>query len=72
MERQTRTHTIYGAIDHLHLRQTTEQHTWQCQLYPRQCQQQQVPAVSFQPELRQAFLAETTTGGKAGLEHPGS
>uniref|UniRef100_A0A452VP80 SNRPN upstream reading frame n=1 Tax=Ursus maritimus TaxID=29073 RepID=A0A452VP80_URSMA len=34
-----------------------------CQLYPRRSQQQQVPVVDFQAELRQAFLAETPRGG---------
>ncbi|CAD7684552.1 unnamed protein product [Nyctereutes procyonoides] len=54
------------ARDCLHLRWTMEQHipevevqVKQCQLYPRQSQQQQVPVV----ELRQAFLAETPRGG---------
>ncbi|XP_037054151.1 SNRPN upstream reading frame protein-like [Peromyscus leucopus] len=36
----------------------------ECHLYPHsQQQQQQVPVVDFQAELRQAFLAETPRGG---------
>uniref|UniRef100_A0A8C6HI72 SNRPN upstream reading frame protein n=1 Tax=Mus spicilegus TaxID=10103 RepID=A0A8C6HI72_MUSSI len=35
----------------------------ECHLYPRRSQQQQVPVVDFQAELRQAFLAETPRGG---------
>ncbi|XP_007468394.1 PREDICTED: SNRPN upstream reading frame protein-like [Lipotes vexillifer] len=30
----------------------------ECHLYPRRCQQQQVPVVDFHAELRQVFLAE--------------
>nr|XP_055197935.1 SNRPN upstream reading frame protein-like [Nyctereutes procyonoides] len=40
-------------------RRTASLNNQECQLYPRQSQQQQVPVV----ELRQAFLAETPRGG---------
>ncbi|XP_036988620.1 SNRPN upstream reading frame protein isoform X2 [Artibeus jamaicensis] len=46
-------------------RRTASLSNQECQLYPRrsQQQQQQVPVVDFQAELRQAFLAETPRGG---------
>ncbi|XP_060223239.1 SNRPN upstream reading frame protein isoform X2 [Meriones unguiculatus] len=46
-------------------RRTASLSNQECHLYPRhlQQQQQQVPVVDFQAELRQAFLAETPRGG---------
>ncbi|XP_062051142.1 SNRPN upstream reading frame protein-like [Lepus europaeus] len=44
-------------------RRTASLSNQECQLYPRRSQQQQVPVVDFQAELRQAFLAETPRGG---------
>lgn len=67
------------ARDRLHLRRTTEQHVpevevqvkgrtaslsnHECHVYLGRSQQQQVPVLDFQAELRQAFLAETPRGG---------
>ena len=42
----------------------------ECQLYPRQPQQQQVPVVDFQAYLRQAFLADIPRMVKTALGHP--
>ncbi|XP_007445783.1 PREDICTED: SNRPN upstream reading frame protein-like [Lipotes vexillifer] len=46
-------------------RRTASLNNQECRhLYPRRSQQQQqVPVVDFQVELRQAFLAETPRGG---------
>uniref|UniRef100_A0A8C9BKV0 SNRPN upstream open reading frame n=1 Tax=Phocoena sinus TaxID=42100 RepID=A0A8C9BKV0_PHOSS len=45
-------------------RRTASLSNQECHLYPRRSQQQQqVPVVDFQAELRQAFLAETPRGG---------
>ncbi|TEA39084.1 hypothetical protein DBR06_SOUSAS33510003, partial [Sousa chinensis] len=45
-------------------RRTASLRNQACRLYPRWSQQQQqVPAVEFHVELRQAFLAETPRGG---------
>uniref|UniRef100_A0A2I3GVL5 SNRPN upstream reading frame protein n=1 Tax=Nomascus leucogenys TaxID=61853 RepID=A0A2I3GVL5_NOMLE len=44
-------------------RRTASLSNQECQLYPRRSQQQQVPVVDFQAELRQAFLAEKPRGG---------
>ncbi|XP_029093925.1 SNRPN upstream reading frame protein [Monodon monoceros] len=45
-------------------RRTASLSNQECPLYPRRSQQQQqVPVVDFQAELRQAFLAETPRGG---------
>ncbi|XP_036728457.1 SNRPN upstream reading frame protein-like [Balaenoptera musculus] len=45
-------------------RRTASLNNQECHLYPRRSQQQQqVPVVDFQAELRQAFLAEIPRGG---------
>ncbi|ERE78380.1 SNRPN upstream reading frame protein [Cricetulus griseus] len=45
-------------------RRTASLSNQECHQYPRRSQQQQqVPVVDFQAELRQAFLAETPRGG---------
>ncbi|XP_049761187.1 SNRPN upstream reading frame protein isoform X2 [Loxodonta africana] len=44
-------------------RRTASLNNQECQLYPRRPQQQPVPVVDFQADLRQAFLAETPRGG---------
>ncbi|XP_054945033.1 SNRPN upstream reading frame protein-like [Physeter macrocephalus] len=45
-------------------RRTASLNSQECHLYPRRSQQQQqVPMVDFQVELRQAFLAEIPRGG---------
>ncbi|XP_005602907.1 SNRPN upstream reading frame protein isoform X1 [Equus przewalskii] len=44
-------------------RRTASLSNQECQLYPRRSQQQQIPLLDFQAELRQAFLAETPRGG---------
>ncbi|KAM4826488.1 SNURF protein isoform 3-T6 [Thomomys bottae] len=46
-------------------RRTASLSNQECHLYARrsQQQQQQIPVVDFQAELRQAFLAETPRGG---------
>ncbi|XP_059798900.1 SNRPN upstream reading frame protein-like [Balaenoptera ricei] len=45
-------------------RRTASLNNQECHLYPqRSQQQQQIPVVDFQVELRQAFLAEIPRGG---------
>uniref|UniRef100_A0A8C0RPT7 SNRPN upstream reading frame protein n=2 Tax=Canis lupus familiaris TaxID=9615 RepID=A0A8C0RPT7_CANLF len=56
MRRTTEQHVPEVEVQVKH-RRTASLSNQECQLYRRQSQQQQVPVVDFQKELRQAFLA---------------
>ncbi|XP_067560039.1 SNRPN upstream reading frame protein-like [Pseudorca crassidens] len=58
----TEQHVPEGEVQ-VKRRSTASLNNQECHLYPRRSQQQQVPVVDFQAELRQAFLAETPRGG---------
>uniref|UniRef100_A0A8C6GNS7 SNRPN upstream reading frame protein n=1 Tax=Mus spicilegus TaxID=10103 RepID=A0A8C6GNS7_MUSSI len=62
LRRTTEQHVPEVEVQVKHQR-TTSLSNQECHLYPRRSQQQQVPVVDFQAELRQAFLAEIPRGG---------
>ncbi|XP_059527636.1 SNRPN upstream reading frame protein-like [Myotis daubentonii] len=62
LRRNTEQHTP-GVKVQVKRRKTASLSNHGCQLSLRRSQQQQVPAVGFQGEPRQAFLAETPRGG---------
>ncbi|EFB17660.1 hypothetical protein PANDA_008805, partial [Ailuropoda melanoleuca] len=57
----TEQHGAEGDVHVKHSRTASLSHQ-ECHLYPQQSQQQQIPMVAFQAELRQAFRGETPRG----------
>uniref|UniRef100_A0A452UHD0 Uncharacterized protein n=2 Tax=Ursus TaxID=9639 RepID=A0A452UHD0_URSMA len=57
----TEQHGAEGDVQVKHSRTVSLSHQ-ECHLHPQRSQQQQIPMVAFQAELRQAFWGETPRG----------